>query len=67
MNAAEMRRLTEDELQAAVARLKREQLNLRFRQAEGMTEGLGRMRAARREAARAKTILAEKRRAAAPS
>ena len=61
MKAAEMRRLSEERLEAEVLRLKREQMNLRFRQAQGDREGVGRMRAARREAARALTILGEKR------
>ena len=57
-----MRQLSEERLEAEVLRLKREQMNLRFRQAQGDREGMGRMSAARREAARALTILGEKRR-----
>ncbi len=62
MNVAEMRRLNEEQLEAEVLRLKREQMNLRFRFAQGEREGAARMRAARREAARALTILGERRR-----
>ena len=62
MKAAEMRRLSADRLEAEVLRLKREQMNLRFRQAQGDREGTNRMRVARRDAARALTILGEKRR-----
>ena len=63
MKAAEMRHKTVDELRAHLVGLKREQLNLRFRLAGGELEGTARMRAARREAARTLTVLAEKRRA----
>ena len=62
MKAAEMRRLPAERLEAEVLRLKREQMNLRFRQAQGDREGINRMRVARRDAARALTILCEKRR-----
>lgn len=62
MKASEMRLLSEERLDAEVLKLKREQMNLRFRQAQGDRDGLGRMRAAKREAARALTILGEKRR-----
>ena len=62
MKSVDMRRLTEEQLEAEVLKLKREQMNLRFRQAQGDREGAARMRAARREAARALTILGEMRR-----
>ena len=62
MKASEMRLLSEERLDAEVLKLKREQMNLRFRQAQGDRDGVGRMRAARRETARALTILGEKRR-----
>ena len=62
MKAVDMRRLTGEQLEAEVLKLKREQMNLRFRQAQGDSEGVARMRAARRETARALTILGEKRR-----
>ncbi len=65
MRAAELRHMSEDELRGEIGKLKREQLNLRFQQAEGETAGLARMRAARRDVARAMTVLAEKRRAGA--
>jgi large subunit ribosomal protein L29 len=40
--------------------LRKEQFNLRFQRATGQQEGAGRMREVRREIARAKTILTEK-------
>jgi len=59
-----MRRLTEEKLQERLLELKREQMNLRFRAAAGDGAGAGRMRTARREAARALTVLHEMRRGA---
>lgn len=63
MRAEELRRMTRDELVAEIAKRKHEQMNLRFRQAQGDTEGLGNIRIARRAAARAMTVLNEKIRA----
>lgn len=65
MNANELRDKTPDELKEALATLKKESFNLRFQQATGQLESTARMRAARREAARVKTILNEKAAAAA--
>ena len=62
MKAVELRRRTAEQLEDEVLRLKREQMNLRFRMAQGDRDGVGRLRSARREAARALTVLAEKRR-----
>ncbi|HLS19883.1 MAG TPA: 50S ribosomal protein L29, partial [Paracoccaceae bacterium] len=47
--------------------LKKEAFNLRFRSATGQLENTHRMRGARRDAARVKTILNEKAREAAAS
>lgn len=65
MNANELRDKTPDELKEALATLKKESFNLRFQQATGQLETTARMRGARREAARVKTILNEKAAAAA--
>jgi len=65
MNANELRDKTPDQLKEELASLKKESFNLRFQQATGQMEGTARMRAARRDAARVKTILNEKAAAAA--
>ncbi len=65
MKAAELREKTPDELRAELEKLKKESFNLRFQQATGQLENTSRMKAARREAARVKTILNEKAAAAA--
>jgi len=65
MNANELRDKTPDQLQEELASLKKESFNLRFQQATGQMEGTARMRKARRDAARVKTILNEKAAAAA--
>jgi len=48
-----------DELKAKLVELKKEQFNLRFRQASGELENPTRMKSVRREIARIKTVLAE--------
>ncbi len=65
MNANELRDKTPDQLREELAKLKKESFNLRFQQATGQMENTSRMKAARREAARVKTILNEKAAAAA--
>lgn len=65
MNANELRDKTPDQLKEELASLKKESFNLRFQQATGQMEGTARMRAARRDAARVKTILNQKAAAAA--
>ena len=65
MNAAELREKTPDQLREELEGLKKEAFNLRFQQATGQLESTARMRTVRREAARVKTILNEKARAAA--
>jgi len=65
MNATELRDKTPDELRVQLEMLKKESFNLRFQQASGQMENTTRMKAARREAARVKTILNEKAAAAA--
>lgn len=65
MNAKELRDKTPDQLRDELTRLKKESFNLRFQQATGQLENASRLRAARRDAARVKTILNEKAAAAA--
>jgi large subunit ribosomal protein L29 len=57
---ADVRLKTNDELNAMLLDLRREQFNLRFQRATGQNEGQARVRAVRRDIARVKTILAEK-------
>ncbi|CAH2601665.1 50S ribosomal subunit protein L29 [Rhodovastum atsumiense] len=62
---ADIRAKTADELSALLLDLRKEQFNLRFQRATGQFEGVGRVRQVRRDIARVKTILAEKKRSAA--
>ncbi|MFG5381077.1 MULTISPECIES: 50S ribosomal protein L29 [unclassified Yoonia] len=65
MNAKELREKTPDQLREELTNLKKEAFNLRFQQATGQLENTAAMRAARRNAAKVKTILNEKAAAAA--
>ena len=65
MSAQELRDKTPDQLREELANLKKEQFNLRFQQATGQLENPAKMRQARRQAARVKTILNEKAKSAA--
>ena len=56
MNAKELRDKTPDQLRDDLASLKKEAFNLRFQQATGQLENPSRLRGARRDAARVKTI-----------
>jgi large subunit ribosomal protein L29 len=67
MKAAELRDKTPDQLREEIESLKKEAFNLRFQAATGQLENTARKRVVRRGAARAKTILNEKARAAATS
>lgn len=62
---ADVRLKTSDELGGMLLDLRREQFNLRFQNATGQTEGLGRVKAVRRDIARVKTIMGEQKRSAA--
>ena len=64
MKAADLRTKTEDELRDELLGLKKEQFNLRFQKASGQLENTARMRVVRRDVARIKTLLAEKKQAA---
>ena len=59
----EFRGQTEDELQAAIANLKKEQFNLRFQKASGQLESTSRVQVVRRDIARIKTVQGERSRA----
>jgi large subunit ribosomal protein L29 len=61
----DVRAKSDDQLKDLVLDLRKEQFNLRFQRATGQTEGTGRMREARREVARVKTVLAERARSVA--
>ena len=65
MNAKDLRDKTADELREELANLKKESFNLRFQQATGQLENTSGIKAARRSAARVKTILNQKAAAAA--
>jgi len=65
-NAADdFRAKSADELADQLAALKKEQFNLRFQRANGQLENTGRVRAVRREIARLRTVMTEKRAAQA--
>ncbi len=64
MKAADVRAKTEDELTADLDVLGKEIFNLRFQRANGQLENTARVRQVRRDIARIKTILGERRRRA---
>jgi large subunit ribosomal protein L29 len=61
----DIRARTPDELAEQIANLKKEQFNLRFQKASGQLEATGRVKAVRRDIARIKTVVGERKRAAA--
>jgi large subunit ribosomal protein L29 len=61
----DIRAKSADQLGEMLLDLRREQLNLRFQRATGQAEGVARVRVVRRDIARVKTILAEKKTSAA--
>ena len=60
MKAAELWSKSSDELQDSLLQLRKEQFNLRFRQASGQLENTARVRQVRRDIARIKTVLQAK-------
>jgi large subunit ribosomal protein L29 len=62
MKAADLRAKTDDELGDQLDFLGKEMFNLRFQRANGQLENTARVRQARRDIARIKTILGERRR-----
>jgi len=61
MKATDLRAKTVDELKEQLLQLKKEQFNLRFQKASGQLENTARVREVRRDIARIKTLLAERR------
>ena len=62
--ADDYRAKSPDELVEQLAKLKKEQFNLRFQRANGQLENTGRVRQVRRDIARIETVLTEQRRKA---
>ena len=60
MKAEEVRAMSPDQLNDELAKLKKEQFNLRFQRATGQLEKTARVKAVRRDIARIKTIAAQK-------
>ena len=60
---ADIRAKSPDQLATQLLDLRREQFNLRFQKATGQTEGVGRVKAVRRDIARVKTVMTEQKRA----
>jgi large subunit ribosomal protein L29 len=65
MKAADIRLKTDDELSEQLDLLGKEIFNLRFQRANGQLENTARVRQARRDIARIKTIIGERRSARA--
>jgi large subunit ribosomal protein L29 len=61
MKTADIRAMSEDQMSDAITGLKKERFNLRFQRATGQLENTSRLREARRDIARIKTIAAQKR------
>jgi large subunit ribosomal protein L29 len=66
VKASDLRTRSHDELSEQVETLGKEIFNLRFQRASGQLENTARVRRVRREIARIKTILGERRRQASP-
>ncbi|MCM5551557.1 50S ribosomal protein L29 [Pleomorphomonas diazotrophica] len=61
MKANDVRAMTPDQLEDELAKLKKEQFNLRFQKATGQLENTSRVRVVRRDIARIQTVLRDKR------
>jgi large subunit ribosomal protein L29 len=61
MKVADIRAMSSDQMEDAILNLKKERFNLRFQRATGQLEKTSRLREARRDIARIKTIAAEQR------
>ncbi|MBX5453193.1 MAG: 50S ribosomal protein L29 [Acidobacteriia bacterium] len=59
--ASDLRAKTPDELKTMLRELQKERFNLRFQRATGQLEKLSRIREVRRDIARIKTLLGERR------
>jgi len=65
MKAEELKGMSPDQLTDQLAKLKKEQFNLRFQRATGQLENTSRVRAVRRDIARIKTLQTQRRNGAA--
>ena len=61
MKIADIRAMSPDQMDDAIVNLKTERFNLRFQRATGQLENTARLREARRDIARIKTIAAQQR------
>jgi len=61
MKIGDIRAMSPDQMDDAVVNLKKERFNLRFQRATGQLENTSRLKEARRDIARIKTIAAQKR------
>ena len=61
MKANDVRAMTPDQLEDEMAKLKKEQFNLRFQKATGLLDNTSRVRVVRRDIARIQTVLRDKR------
>lgn len=67
MKPIDVRAKSPEQLGSTLLELRKEQFNLRFQRATGQTEGVATMKQVRRDIARVKTILTEKKLSAAKS
>jgi large subunit ribosomal protein L29 len=61
LKPADIRAMSDDQMDDEIVKLKKERFNLRFQRATGQLENTSRLREARRDIARIKTIAAQKR------
>ena len=61
MKVSDVRAMSPDQMEDAILNLKKERFNLRFQRATGQLENTSRLKEARRDIARIKTIAAERR------
>ena len=61
MKVADIRAMSSDQMDDAILNLKKERFNLRFQRATGQLENTSRLREARRDIARIKTVAAQQR------
>lgn len=61
MKVEDIRAMSEDQREDAILNLKKERFNLRFQRATGQLENTSRLKEARRDIARIKTIAAQQR------
>ena len=59
MKVGDIRAMSPDQMDDAILNLKKERFNLRFQRATGQLENTSRMREARRDIARIKTVAAQ--------